>query len=344
MTSDELPAEEGAALEPFPAPPLVAAAVPDAVNADAVNADAVNADAVKVSEVVVASEPRSAALAERTLKLTLEYDGTAYMGWQLQPRVPTIQGELESRLERILGKPHRVHGAGRTNAGVHARGQVAHLHTQHPMTAETLKKALNALLPPDIVVRALEQVPATFHARFQEHRKLYAYQLWLRPERSPFMARYAWHLPKGLDLLAMQQALTLLEGTHDFGAFRAADCGAQHAVRTLYAARVVQHAPAGLVKIELEGNGFLKHMVRNIVGTVVEVGQGRRSLASFAEVFEGRARTRAGKTAPAEGLWLEWVAYGASPQSMTGVTPALLEHEGDFTFSGAGETGGAGGQ
>lgn len=278
-----------------------------------------------ISSVEGAGHPVLVLACKRTLKLVLEYDGTDYMGWQLQPRVPTIQGELEARLERILGGPHRVHGSGRTDAGVHARGQVAHFQTEHRMTVDAMKKALNALLPPTLVVKVLEEVPSTFHARFQAHHKQYAYQLWLRPERSPFYARYAWHHPRGLELGAMQRALTELEGTHDFGAFRAADCVAPHAVRTLYAARVVTTTEPGLVRIELEGNGFLKHMVRNIVGTVVEVGQGRRTHDAFVEVFRGRDRTRAGKTAPAHGLCLEWVAYAAEQEGAEVVAPVEPE-------------------
>lgn len=246
----------------------------------------------------------------RTLKLTLEYDGTGYEGWQIQPQGETLQGVIEASLLRILGSPHRLHGAGRTDAGVHARGQVAHFVTVHPMPAATLQKALNATLPKDLAVSQLEEVPSTFHSRYSAHSKQYAYQIWLRPERSPFLERFAWHIRKGLNVERMSEAAQHLVGTHDFSAFRAADCTARHAVRTLTALRLVQPQP-GLLRVELEGPGFLKHMVRNIVGTLVDVGQGRQSVAGFVAVLEGKDRRRAGKTAPAKGLSLEWVRYTA---------------------------------
>jgi tRNA pseudouridine38-40 synthase len=245
----------------------------------------------------------------RTLKLTVEYEGTAYQGWQYQPDVATIQGQIEAALARILSGPHRIHGAGRTDAGVHARGQVAHFTTHHPMACPALHKALNAVLPRDIAVVTLEEVGADFHSRKQAHRKQYSYTLLNRPHRSVFWERFAWWLPHALDVEAMLKVCDWLPGRRDFNAFRAADCSARTSVRELYACRLVVVAP-GVLRLELEGNGFLKHMVRNLVGTLVEVGQGRRTLEGFQQVLAGRDRTRAGKTAPARGLCLEWVQYG----------------------------------
>lgn len=266
----------------------------------------------------LASPPRPT----RTLKLTLEYNGTAYQGWQLQPGVATIQGELELRLQRILGSAHRVHGSGRTDAGVHARGQVAHFYTVHPMPLTELKRALNATLPRDIAVSALEEAAPDFHARYTPHLKRYAYQFWTRPERSPFLEPFSWHLLRGLEPELMARAGQVLVGTHDFSAFRAADCGAKTAVRTITALRVQELQPQ-LYVLQVEGPGFLKHMVRNIVGSLVEVGQGRRPEAWIQELLLGRDRARAARTAPARGLWLEWVQYLPPGSTAEGTPPAL---------------------
>lgn len=255
----------------------------------------------------------------RTLKLTLEYDGTHYQGWQLQASAPTIQGELEARLTRILGRLHRVHGAGRTDAGVHARGQVAHIYTEHRMPVSELHRALNATLPRDIAIVALEDAPLGFHSRFTPHTKRYTYQFWTRPERSPFFDAFVWHQHKGLNFEGMQRASEALVGLHDFSSFRAADCSAKDALRRVSAIRFVERQ-AHLWAVEVEGPGFLKHMVRNIVGALTEVGLGRRPEEWIGELLEKRDRRLAARTAPARGLCLEWVRYepmvAASPGSL----------------------------
>lgn len=273
-----------------------------------------------------AESPAAEGVPYRTLKLELEYDGTEWEGWQLQPGRPTLQGVLEERLERILGSPHRVHAAGRTDSGVHARGQVVHLKTAHPMAAAVLQKALNATLPRDIVVCRLEEVPEGFHARFSRHHKRYVYQLWTRKERSPFLERYAWHFPHRVEWQKVREAALLLVGTHDFAAFRASDCGARTTVRHISRLELEQHSD-GLVRIVVEGNGFLKHMVRTLVGTLLEVGQNRRTLEQVTRALETGVRAEAGKTAPARGLWLEKIWY--SQGTGDGGSSLRSEAEGD---------------
>jgi len=252
---------------------------------------------------------------ERVLKLTLEYDGGAYQGWQYQPDVTTLQGEIEARLARILGASHRIHGAGRTDAGVHARGQVAHFHTTHPISVQVLQRALNATLPRDIGVRAVEEVGAGFHARKQAQSKQYAYQILNRETRSVFLERYAWHITHVLDWSAMERVCGILLGEHDFSAFRASDCVAKNPVRRIDRCAIVE-GNEGLYRFEIEGSGFLKHMVRTLVGTLVDVGRGKQSPESFEAIMACRDRRQAGRTAPARGLWLEWVAYGGATHAL----------------------------
>lgn len=250
-------------------------------------------------------------ISERTLKLTLEYNGARYHGWQVQPNAVTIQGELEACLARILGKPHRVHGSGRTDAGVHARAQVAHLNTRHGMSVGTLLKAMNATLTRDISVLAIEEMVPDFHARFSRHHKRYVYTIWNDPVRSVFWDAFSWHIPRPLDWSSISEACTLIVGQHDFSAFRAADCSARSPIRTiLRCVTIPQDAPRW--QIAFEGTGFLKQMVRTLVGTLVDVGIGRRSLDDFRAILHGRDRGQAGKTAVARGLCLEWVHYELS--------------------------------
>jgi tRNA pseudouridine38-40 synthase len=246
----------------------------------------------------------------RTLKLTLQYDGTQYVGWQRQAEGTSIQGLLEAALQPLAGTPVTVHGAGRTDAGVHALGQVASVTMATTLEGGTLVRALNAVLPPDVRVMAAEDAPAEFHARYSATGKRYEYRIVNAPIVSPFIHRYAWHLIPRLDVDAMRKASAALVGRHDFGAFRAAGSAAHSSVRTI---RRLEWTEGGGCDcpfvMHIEGDGFLRHMVRTIAGTLVEVGLGRRPPEAAISLLEARDRTLAGPTAPAHGLFLARVLY-----------------------------------
>jgi tRNA pseudouridine38-40 synthase len=243
----------------------------------------------------------------RTLKITLAYDGTNYVGWQRQGDGESIQGHLEEALARFEGGPVSVHGAGRTDAGVHALGQVASARVSFQHDPLTLTRALNAQLPEDIRVVSVQDAGADFHARFSATSKMYRYQIRNTPVASPFQRFWEWHLAEALNLGAMQDAASRLVGTHDFAAFRSVGTKLQDTVRTVTAAEWRQHA--GVVTFEISGNGFLRHMVRAIVGTLVEVGRGWRDSATVVQLLQGGTRSQAGATAPPHGLFLVRVDY-----------------------------------
>ena len=246
----------------------------------------------------------------RTLKLTIAYDGTAYAGWQRQAGVDTVQARLEAALAEIEGRGVTVHGAGRTDAGVHAWGQVASFHLEHGIDTRALGLALNAKLPDDIRVRKVQTVPASFHARFLARRKSYRYRINLTPVANPMERRFAWHVADALDLGAMREAGAILIGQHDFAAFQTAatDATVRTTVRTVFDLRIDVEAD-DIVAIDVVGDGFLRYMVRTIVGTLVDVGLGRRSVGDMAEILTSRTRDRAGRTAPPHGLFLVSVGY-----------------------------------
>jgi tRNA pseudouridine38-40 synthase len=243
------------------------------------------------------------------LKLTVEYDGEAYRGWQLQPDGPTVQAELERALATVLREPVRVRGAGRTDAGVHARGQVAAVRVSRvPDDLGRLLKSLNALTPDDIAVRDIAVVGDEFDPRRHARSRAYEYRILNALAPSPFWRRHAWHLSRPLDVAAMDAAARLLEGEHDFAAFRAADAEpVRSTVRRVLGSRVAREGE--LVVYRIEATAFLKHMVRNVVGTLVEVGGGGRPVEDLAAVLAGRDRGRAGATAPPHGLCLVAVRY-----------------------------------
>jgi len=252
----------------------------------------------------------------RTLKLTLTYDGTRFVGWQRQAEGVSVQGLLEDALGVLEGTAVTAHGAGRTDAGVHALGQVASVTLASTLDLATIGRALNARLPADLRVLDVAEAPADFHARFSSVGKTYRYQIAAGPLVSPFASRWAWHLPQPLDLDAMATAATALLGTHDFAAFQSTGTPVASSVRTLTASTVrTGHAelPAGarhpLVVYEVTGDGFLRHMVRAIAGTLVEIGRGWRSPDSVPALLAGRARAAAGVTAPSQGLFLVRVDY-----------------------------------
>ncbi|MBZ4418943.1 tRNA pseudouridine(38-40) synthase TruA [Myxococcus sp. RHSTA-1-4] len=246
------------------------------------------------------------------LKLTLEYEGTRYVGWQVQPNGPSIQAALEDGLARLLGERVSVASAGRTDAGVHATGQVACFDTSRVLPMKAYLMGLNGMLPEDLAVVDAVEVSADFDPRRWSRGKRYRYRLSNRRTRSPLRRTTHWEVFAPLDVDAMRRAAAHLLGRHDYSAFRASDCQAKHAVREVR--RLAVEGEAGdAVSFVVEGTAFLKHMVRNLVGTLVEVGKGRRPEAWVAEVLASRDRKRAGPTAPPQGLVLEEVFYGEGP-------------------------------
>jgi tRNA pseudouridine38-40 synthase len=251
-------------------------------------------------------------------KLTLAYDGTDFSGWQAQPGRRTVQGELERAWRGITGESVRVTAAGRTDAGVHAVGQVVGVESATQIEPGALVLALNAKLPEDAAVRGIERVRDGFHATTHAKRKRYRYTIYNDRRRPVFWRRYAWHVPTPLDVDAMQQGVPHLVGTHDFVSFQSSGSERESTVRTLFAAavaRALHPTPPqcdesdALITIEVEGDGFLYNMVRAIAGTLVEVGRGKRPPQWVAEVLADRDRTAAGQTAPPHGLTLLNVQY-----------------------------------
>jgi tRNA pseudouridine38-40 synthase len=260
---------------------------------------------------------------QRSLKLTLAYDGTAYVGWQRQAAGTSVQHLVEAALAEVEGRPVCVHGSGRTDAGVHALGQVASCDLAHPIPAADLLRALNAKLPPDVRVVSVDEAWPGFHARFDAVEKTYDYRIRVATGTTPFLGRFVWDLRPPLDVAAMRQALGAVVGEHDFAAFQAAGSRAASSVRTLREA-VVEAGPwppdgldvdpaAQRVVVRFTANGFLRHMVRNLVGTLVEIGRGRRDPGDLARVLDSRDRGLAGPTAPPQGLFLARVRYRPDP-------------------------------
>jgi tRNA pseudouridine38-40 synthase len=244
----------------------------------------------------------------RNIKLLIDYDGTHYQGWQVQSKGLTIQGILEEKLGLLTGESIRLIGSGRTDAGVHALGQVAHFKTQSPMDVHSMQRALNSLLPSDIVIQKIEEVEEDFHARRHSKSKVYEYRILNRSLRSPFHHGYAWHIPQRLDLKEMKEATQYLIGEHDFSSFRSVGTPTRTAVRKVIRAEW-KRGRVGLVRFEIEANGFLKQMVRAILGTLVEVGKGKMDAEEFRKILESKDRKKAGPTAPAHGLFLKEVKY-----------------------------------
>ncbi len=244
----------------------------------------------------------------RNIKLLIEYDGTNYQGWQVQPKGPTIQGILEEKLGLLTGQPVRLFGSGRTDSGVHALGQVAHFNTQSQLDIPTIQKALNSLLPPDIVIQKAEEVDEGFHARKHSKSKIYEYRILNRNLRSAFHRGYVWHIPQKLNLTEMKKATQSLVGEHDFSAFRTVGSPTRTTVRRVIRAEW-KRGRDGLIRFEIEANGFLKQMVRSIIGTLVEIGKGRMKAMEIRKILNSKDRKEAGPTAPAQGLFLKEVKY-----------------------------------
>lgn len=243
-------------------------------------------------------------------KMTIAYEGTCYSGWQIQLNGISIQELIQQKLQLLTREATHVIGAGRTDAGVHALGQTAHFTTFLPIDLNKVQYGLNGMLPKDIRVEGLVEVPMDFHARYSAVGKVYHYHLHLDPVENPFHRRYRWHIPQGVDLRLLKEAAAYFVGTHDFSAFsNEAHRGvaSRDAVRTIQKLDVVTQD--GGIRLEFKGNGFLYKMVRNIVGTIVEVGMGKRPLSDIPMIFQSRDRKKAGKSAPAHGLFLVSVEY-----------------------------------
>jgi len=252
------------------------------------------------------------------IRLLIEYDGTEYRGWQTQKSGGTIQDIIKDNIQSITGEEVRLTGASRTDAGVHAFGQVAVFGTGSSLDAVVVMRALNARLPADIRILDAVETDKDFHPRYGATRKSYFYIISEGRHQSSFLHRYAWNVRSCLDLDGMGKAAVLLIGEHDFSSFRASGCGAKGPVRKVYAADITRledmsfmtsPIKGNFIKIRIVANAFLRHMVRNIVGTMVEVGRGKISVDEFSRIFQSRDRTIAGPTAPAQGLFLEKIIY-----------------------------------
>jgi len=244
----------------------------------------------------------------RTIKLTIQFDGTAYHGWQTQQQDRTVQKTVQDALATILNRPVKLHGSGRTDAGVHALGQAAHFVAESSMDIEKLKNGLNSLLPGDIAVRGLEEVATGFHARFSAQRRVYWYFIWNYPDRSPFYDRYSWHIRTELHTGLMRDAAGCLVGVHDFSSFQGSDRQEVNPVREVTRVRF-KRTGKHLILFEIEAGSFLRHMVRNIMGALAEVGLGRLPAMAVEEILEKKDRRCAPATAPAHGLFLKEVKY-----------------------------------
>lgn len=245
---------------------------------------------------------------KRNFKLVIEYDGAHYHGWQRQAGVLTVQEALEARLEIMLGQSVRVRGSGRTDAGVHARGQVVNFYARTRLQPDQIQRGLNSLLPEDIVVLQASEVPDSFHARFSAVSKVYEYRILNRATGSALDRNRAWHIRQSLDVHAMEAALEVVRGAHDFRAFMAAGSSVKSTERCVHRATLECPHPEWLI-FRFVADGFLRHMVRNLVGTLVEVGRGKLSVEGVRDILASKDRRRAGMTAPAHGLYLDTVNY-----------------------------------
>ncbi len=247
--------------------------------------------------------------ASRRIKATVSYDGTGYRGFQLQPNGITVQSVMEEALGRLLQEPVRLRAAGRTDSGVHAREQVVDFADSGRRALDVVVRGGNALLPPDIRILSAEEVPFSFDARRRAKSKEYRYFLYIAAVTSPFFARYAWHLAEPVDLEAMREGLAHIVGRHDFSSFRGQGCTARTTVREIFRARLEESGVPGLCFVAIEGDGFLRHMVRAIVGTLVEIGRGKALPDRMRDLLAAKDRKRAGPTAPPHGLFLWEVSY-----------------------------------
>ena len=243
----------------------------------------------------------------RTIKLTIAYDGTDYRGWQVQSSGRTIQEEIEKALEKTFRRKCRVHGAGRTDAGVHAKGQVAHVKLPTSIPIDKVPLALNPSLPEGIVIIGAEEAREDFHSRFDSKRKHYRYTIFNSKIDDPFRSRYSWRVPYKLDIPLMKKEAAFLVGRHDYRSFQASDKRESSSVRKIFYLKIRKKKEE--ITMDIEGNGFLYNMVRNIVGTLIDIGRGYLPPGSMKKILKVRSRKLAGPTAPAKGLSLIEVKY-----------------------------------
>ncbi len=244
----------------------------------------------------------------KNFKLTIEYDGTRFHGWQRQLRDRTIQGDIERALCKICNEKITLVGSGRTDAGVHAFGQTANFRCHSRLGPDEFQRALNSLLDDDIVIRTCQVVAESFHARFEARSKIYNYRIWNRKVPRAIGYHYAWFIPRDLDRFAMRSAMVHLKGEHDFKAFEGTGSPRAHTVRNIYQIGLTEKKDGYLI-FEIQANGFLRFMVRNIVGTLVNVGLGSTMADDVKDILLSKDRGRAGATAPPQGLFLMKVCY-----------------------------------
>ncbi|MCY3826174.1 MAG: tRNA pseudouridine(38-40) synthase TruA [Candidatus Dadabacteria bacterium] len=244
----------------------------------------------------------------KNVKIIIEYDGTDYHGWQRQGDLPTVQKTIEDALGQITGENTKITGSGRTDAGVHAVGQVANFLTETRMDPETLRKALNSTLPGDISIIKAQEVPDGFHAQFSSRSKVYEYRIFNRPHPPALQRNMVWHIQEKLDTKKMREAAAYLEGTHDFSVFATTDITVKTTVRTVKRIHVSK-THEGTILVEIESDGFLKRMVRMITGTLVQTGKGKLSPEEFGQILAEGQKTKNVFTAPPQGLFLKKVIY-----------------------------------
>lgn len=245
---------------------------------------------------------------EQNIKLVIAYDGTGYFGWQRQLDHPTIQGIIEEKISLMVGAPVNLIASGRTDAGVHAFHQVANFKVSTNLTPAVFFKGLNSLLPPNITIKKAEYAAPDFHARYDAKSKVYEYWIYNEKLRTPFLRHYAWHIARPLNIGIVKECLDIITGRQDFSTFCSAGDGDTNAVRTMIQTGVTIRE-GNLVVCEFEANGFLRHMVRNIMGTVAHAGLGEISVNRFHEILESKDRKQAEIKAPPEGLYLKNVKY-----------------------------------
>ncbi|MFA4916202.1 MAG: tRNA pseudouridine(38-40) synthase TruA [Syntrophales bacterium] len=245
---------------------------------------------------------------KRNLKMIVEYNGAGYHGWQRQKNAASIQQLLEEKIGIITREEIKIVGAGRTDTGVHAINQVANFKTESKIEETRLRHGINSLLPKDVAVKHILEVEGVFHARYDVKSKIYLYQIYNEPIRSVMYKDYSWFIRQPLDTERMRAALILLKGTHDFSSFSAADKDITNRVRTVMDVNLI-NARCGMIKIYIEAEGFLRYMVRNIVGTLVDVGMGKLSTTEFMNLIAMKDRRLAGVKAPPQGLFLMEVKY-----------------------------------
>lgn len=246
---------------------------------------------------------------QRLIKITVEYDGTAYSGWQVQPNATTVQSKIEEAVHRLTGETVKIYGAGRTDAGVHAKGQVATFKTKSDIPTENFARALTSRLPRDISIRNAEEVDPSFDPRHGAKMKLYRYAVYASTIAPAIGRQYMWHVSWDLDIEKMKRASKYFEGEHDYTSFSNQECNNEEAnnIRTVEECKLTYSE--NIITIDVMGRAFLYNMVRNIVGTLVDVGRGKLEVEDIPKIFEAKDRQQAGQGAPACGLTMEWISY-----------------------------------